>query len=748
MAETKFTPFEELVRAAMHSGGMRPQAARQLRDQLAAAARRHAPPRRASRRLWAGAVAILLLVITLVMGPQRVLAQVLSWFGYVPGVGFVQLVNGLRILAEPLIQERDGIRLTVESGLIDDEHTVISLLFEGIRQEQKPASEDVVGCWQNPVLSLPDLSRLQSIGGESVGGPSWMRLELTYPALYTDVNEAVLEVPCVPEVLPGLGPENWEIPLHFVSAPHGFQVLPVHTLAPATQAASAHGFELSVDEYVELEDGYLLRGRLSWAESEFTHPDFWWLELSLLDADGRNIPVEFDPYTDPQSEQTYVTWTLRTNTKYISSPARIVIEDLSMRVLMDFAENNSFEIDFGSAPQSGQTWQLDKALHLGDHTVQMGQASFRAQADGTYMLTSHITFDPEYITTLNLMDRDNQSQMLAWGGGDNLAVGQMEIGIIYDYLPTGVHRLWVDNYFVRLAGPWQASITLPPPSGEPPQANVCLTPENSRQARRELPSGLQGHFLVQDFSTGGMLPSLYLANLDGNQRQFIDIGSWPTLSPDGRQVAYARDGLRIFDTETGQTRRLIQEDSSYAMSWSPDGTRLAFVRGGQGVYLINADGSDLRPIAGSRSDMIGIAGWLPDGEHILVSRIVPEGSLLQVVNVQTGTARDGLLMDNRKGGFVQLAADGKRVTYGDQIFGGFSYSLFLGALDGSPPRLLAESGAEVMFSSGAWLGEEWLAVNLYEPATTSYKEPLLLNLASCESYALPLQGVQIMAWGP
>jgi len=75
-----------------------------------------------------------------------------------------------------------------------------------------------------------------------------------------------------------------------------------------------------------------------------------------------------------------------------------------------------------------------------------------------------------------------------------------------------------------------------------------------------------------------MLPNLYLISLDGSDKQLIDTGSWSALSPDGRQLAYAHNGLQMLDLTTRQTRTLIQEDSSYAMAWSPDGTQLAFVR--------------------------------------------------------------------------------------------------------------------------------------------------------------------------
>ncbi|MCW5874772.1 MAG: PD40 domain-containing protein [Anaerolineales bacterium] len=747
-------PLEAAVAAALQPPPLRPQFATALRQRLQRAAQTQgaagtaAPRWQPGRRLaLAALVAAVVLAITLALGPQRVLAQVLGWFGYVPGTGYVESEAGLRVLANPHTLEQDGIRVSTVDGLVDDQHTVLTFLFEGIRQEQKPTSEDVPGCFENPRIQLPNGKILEVLGGSGGGGHSWMQLQLSYPAIPADVNEATLLVPCVPEVLPGLGPETMTMPLLFAPAPAGFQTLPVQPLTQPTETApTPHGFALSVEDYVELEDGYLIRGRLSWEESEFTSPEFWWIGLTLVDAHGNIIPTEFEEFPNPPSDpsQRFLTWILRTDTKHITSPARVVLEDLSVRITEPADTVAQFSLDLGMNPSNGQQWQVGVELPLGIHTAQVESLSFVSRADGTYALETRIFFDPAAITYITLLDKDNRSQWIGLYGGP-VEPGILEQGLIYDYLPTGIHRFWVDNYFVRLAGPWQAELSLPAPSeAAPPTSEVCLRPGDWQQASSQLPEDVHGRLLIQEFA-GGMLPNLYLISLDGSDKQLIDTGSWPALSPDGRQLAYAHNGLQVLDLTTRQTRTLIQEDSSYAMAWSPDGTQLAFVRGGQGVFRIQADGSGLQQLPGSSSDMTDIAGWLPDGEHIVVSRRVPGGTLLQTLNIHTGVLSDKAEINNLKGGFVTLSPDGSQVTFAQAVFGGFQYSLFAAPLDGSTSRLLAESSNDVMYSAGAWLGQDWLVVNLYEANTTSYKPPLLLNLNTCQSYALPLPGVQVVA---
>ena len=120
------THFEDQIRAAMKVPLPRPDfveaLAKQLRQSASVASRE-------TRKVWhparAISLALLFLIIAsvLIIGPQRVLAQVLDWLGYVPGVGFVNQEDGLRVLETPVSQTRDGITVTIEEGLIDAEHT-------------------------------------------------------------------------------------------------------------------------------------------------------------------------------------------------------------------------------------------------------------------------------------------------------------------------------------------------------------------------------------------------------------------------------------------------------------------------------------------------------------------------------------------------------------------------------------------------------------------------------------------------
>lgn len=98
----------------------------------------------------------------------------------------------------------------------------------------------------------------------------------------------------------------------------------------------------------------------------------------------------------------------------------------------------------------------------------------------------------------------------------------------------------------------------------------------------------------------------------------------PSLSPDGKRVAYARrqDGewdIWVRDIDGGATRNLTAGSHSDNLqpAFSPDGRRVAFrsSRDGGGIFLSDAVGGRVRKLAG-----IGYhPAWSPDGRQVAIS---------------------------------------------------------------------------------------------------------------------------------
>lgn len=757
--------FEKELRAALAVPGPRPEFLATLRNQLQAAAGQKG--KAVQGRRWRPAQAALLVLLVLVVallaiGPQRVLAQVRDWLGYVPGVGFVQTERGLRVLEAPVSVEREGITLTVRQGLVDDQTTYLTILFEGIRPEQLPSEEALVGCFERPYILLPDGSELANDQGSGSSGHTWLEMELRYAALPEDVNDVTLVAPCVRGTLPDSAPEDWRLQLHFVPAPEDFNMLSVLPLptdpAPAETETSqaSDGLKLSVENLVEIEGGYLFQVRFSWEDSAYEYVAADGFELSMTDADGVEQPigVEVDRAAMVAGARE-AQWEVSTQTRRIASPVTISLPRASVPVTFEDDPAAVIAVDLGKAPSAGQSWPINQAFDVLDGAVELLQARLEDAGDGTYLIHLELQLDTDKVLVAHVEDIDNQSEF-PFGGGGGGGSGQASQAIGYDYLPEGVHHFQLDMASEIINGPWQATVGLPRTEGGESTGiqAACLTADTYAALLAGKPSELSeppaGRVLTQEFSTqGAMLPTLYVQGLDGSQKQSIDIGSWGALSPDGRMVAYAHDGLQVVDLKSGIMHTLIEEDSAYAMAWAPDNSRLAFIRGGQGLYLINADGSGLQPSPGGSADMIGVAGWL-DEQHVVVARIAPDGSQVQTVDVESGEVVEDLLIDNRKGGFTHLSPNGHLIAFSEQGIGAPTYGVYVANLDDSDKRLLAQPSDAVAFEAGAWSADgQWLILSATQLGVDNPQQaPVLLNVDSCQAYLLEGLMGEVVGWAP
>jgi dipeptidyl aminopeptidase/acylaminoacyl peptidase/CubicO group peptidase (beta-lactamase class C family) len=156
----------------------------------------------------------------------------------------------------------------------------------------------------------------------------------------------------------------------------------------------------------------------------------------------------------------------------------------------------------------------------------------------------------------------------------------------------------------------------------------------------------------------------------------------PALSPDGRTVAYvvrsadeSEDRMvRSIWIAGPENRRLTRGPADSAPAWSPDGRRLAFLRGGDGpaqLWLLPAGGGEAEAVTdlplGADAPV-----WSPDGTRIAFSAPVGgagKDSLAPIVTQRIDYQADGagLLRGIRKHLFVLDVATGKsrQVTEGD-----------------------------------------------------------------------------------
>jgi TolB protein len=106
------------------------------------------------------------------------------------------------------------------------------------------------------------------------------------------------------------------------------------------------------------------------------------------------------------------------------------------------------------------------------------------------------------------------------------------------------------------------------------------------------------------------------------------------FSPDGRKVAYVRDGNIKLMNVTGRRTRLLTSDASsdgYAPDWSPDGTKITYTGPG-GLYVLAVKTGQVRNLA---------AGWTAPVSSPSTAVFSPDGTQIAFTGLDTSAYPEG-----------------------------------------------------------------------------------------------------------
>ncbi len=175
----------------------------------------------------------------------------------------------------------------------------------------------------------------------------------------------------------------------------------------------------------------------------------------------------------------------------------------------------------------------------------------------------------------------------------------------------------------------------PPPSV---QASAASTP--GPQALGELLTALPDSAISEEGS--------YMADLQTGEIWETD--RFALWSPDGTKLLRAlccgdgESGLDVLELSTLTAVRIFHQQVG-SVAWSPDSLEIAFSRftgsSSEGIYVVSADGSDLRqPV---ELESAGALSWSPSGDY-LASLGPPSGGPATLVSLATGESK--IIADN------------------------------------------------------------------------------------------------------
>jgi TolB protein len=212
---------------------------------------------------------------------------------------------------------------------------------------------------------------------------------------------------------------------------------------------------------------------------------------------------------------------------------------------------------------------------------------------------------------------------------------------------------------LAIAGFWMAAIQMP---HDPYIADLAWTPDSTTISYTHTRGNYEEDGIWKVAADGSTAPA-----------ELVGDGTSASWSPDGTTIAFVRGGyggdLWLMNADGSHPRKLTAGDAKDGVSaglgagpsWSPDGSQIVFSGfprgdGSEGIWIIDADGTDLHQIVSGGN----APAWSPDGTRIayLVQENNPQrqqsGYWLMAVD---GTGRTELPGDNT--GAPRWTSDGR-----------------------------------------------------------------------------------------
>ena len=165
--------------------------------------------------------------------------------------------------------------------------------------------------------------------------------------------------------------------------------------------------------------------------------------------------------------------------------------------------------------------------------------------------------------------------------------------------------------------------------------------------------------------------------------------------------------------------------SESAPAWSPDGRQIAFTREGQGIFVISPLGGGERKVADTRVPLLlkSIA-WTPDARSLVISEMTsPICASLFVISIETGqkTRLTSPPEPSIGDGWPAVSPDG-RTRRVRAVFTGHLCERLPGALSGGEPRQLTADKASIF--GLAWTPDANLVLSSDRGGSLSSLAPL------------------------
>lgn len=470
MNEHPSPEFEKEIRESFDASHANPEFVRELRASLLERTKMKNRNRSFIRLTWTVGFAALLIIVF--VASPRVVTALKQLFGYVPGIGYVEQGNFLRLLSAPVSVEKNGVTLIIEKGAADSQQTVLLQRIEGYTFQ-----EDAPLCDTPAQLVLLDGTVLNLISFEAThegdkGGPasgSYYSRNV-FEALPAQTLEATLQIPCI---MYNDNYPDWQVELQFEYADEE-QIVPVielpsdtpptdlTTTPPSSTEIALEGFTIVLESEASLPDGYIITGSYQWTDPRFAPSSTQPSNVQITDANG--IQVNFkpiDPMTrNDEPSMKRLPFAFEIIGKDYTVPFTISVKSIVVRI----TDTATFQFDAGANPQVGQAWNVNVNIPINEYDINI-QTIELISGETPTQLGFRFTVDAQpAIAYLSILDLNPIFTGNGYGGGGGGGGGGAEVvdtfttsWVLDNYSPAGVKTFAVSNIGIFIYGTWQVS---------------------------------------------------------------------------------------------------------------------------------------------------------------------------------------------------------------------------------------------------------------------------------------------------
>jgi hypothetical protein len=396
-------------------------------------------------------IGILTALAGLLVFSGLVYAIVTTFNIYIPGLGFANRESQVRSLADPVTQTREGVTVTIKQVLLTPEKTSLVMTIQGLgsgamitEDDSREAHER--SCNASPEIVLPDGTLLSPTDTGELGYDATNAYQRVffYPPISESVRKAQLQIPCVYQTRAGGAPEDWQMPLSFISASPDLTIAPIIEATQPEQSAPDTTGLLALDQVIQTASNTIFTGRFSPLFEGSSVIGIKDQAPQIRDANGKalpwRIPSEINHFTD---EQGVYHWAYQVDENDIAWPISIQFDAVDLRC----TSQTQFEFDPDQVAELGQVWEVDKALSIGACDIKLVSIkknqsgyTFRIASDENPIQDVKIEILGQTLTT--------SSQVLKSSYDD--------VSLTFaDELPAGRLTIQFADVTIQIPGPWQ-----------------------------------------------------------------------------------------------------------------------------------------------------------------------------------------------------------------------------------------------------------------------------------------------------